>query len=287
LAAAPNSFKGWQDEVDKLVAKLGKLRLEAQKLESTKSMFSSLGSIFQDVGSEIDSATGDWIEWVGKVFSAIPELIELYTKYGELLKTVSTATQIGTTAQIANTAAKAAAIPVSAMLGATQAFSAAVVEAQAIATKQHSNELLKEMMTEMLANKIKQVGIVTSLADTTAKGGEAIAGATASGAKMPFPINLIAIALGITAVVAALATAIPKPRKMATGGVVPSGFPNDTFPAMLTSGETVIPKGKSVNLSKLEKNDQVALLEGEVIFEIGQDKLVGILKKAQKKSSIY
>lgn len=31
--------------------------------------------------------------------------------------------------------------------------------------------------------------------------------------------------------------------KMATGGVIPPGYPNDTFPAMLTSGETVTPAG--------------------------------------------
>jgi len=30
--------------------------------------------------------------------------------------------------------------------------------------------------------------------------------------------------------------------KMATGGIVPAGFPNDTYPALLTSGEMVVPK---------------------------------------------
>jgi len=31
---------------------------------------------------------------------------------------------------------------------------------------------------------------------------------------------------------------------LANGGVIPSGYPNDTYPAMLTSGETVTPPGK-------------------------------------------
>lgn len=35
-------------------------------------------------------------------------------------------------------------------------------------------------------------------------------------------------------------------QKMATGGVVPAGFPNDTYPALLTSGEMVIPKPHSL-----------------------------------------
>lgn len=32
---------------------------------------------------------------------------------------------------------------------------------------------------------------------------------------------------------------------LATGGIIPPGYPNDTYPAMLTSGETVIPAGES------------------------------------------
>ena len=34
-----------------------------------------------------------------------------------------------------------------------------------------------------------------------------------------------------------------QPTGMADGGVVPSGYPNDSYPAMLTSGETVTPAG--------------------------------------------
>ena len=34
-----------------------------------------------------------------------------------------------------------------------------------------------------------------------------------------------------------------QPAGMADGGVVPSGYPNDSYPAMLTSGETVTPAG--------------------------------------------
>jgi hypothetical protein len=33
--------------------------------------------------------------------------------------------------------------------------------------------------------------------------------------------------------------------ELAEGGVIPPGYPNDTYPAMLTSGETVIPAGQS------------------------------------------
>lgn len=52
-------------------------------------------------------------------------------------------------------------------------------------------------------------------------------------------------------------------NKMAAGGVVPPGYPNDSYPAMLTSGETVIPPKK---LPKFEDRDVRVhvLMEGRV-----------------------
>ena len=51
---------------------------------------------------------------------------------------------------------------------------------------------------------------------------------------------------------------------MADGGVIPSGYPNDSYPAMLSSGETVTPPGK---LKSQSVNVQVSvddiILEGE------------------------
>jgi hypothetical protein len=85
-----------------------------------------------------------------------------------------------------------------------------------------------------------------------------------------------------------LGNAIPgliRPRGYVQGGIVPPGFPNDTFPARLTSGEAIIP------LSNLDKYDfgrqQVAVVEGDVRFEIEGDRLVGILSKRNKKNSLY
>jgi TP901 family phage tail tape measure protein len=66
----------------------------------------------------------------------------------------------------------------------------------------------------------------------------------------------------------------------AKGGMVPSGYPNDTYPALLSSGEKIIP------LDKIQPQ-KMSFGEGEVIFRIGQDELYGILKKKVKKNSIY
>jgi TP901 family phage tail tape measure protein len=57
------------------------------------------------------------------------------------------------------------------------------------------------------------------------------------------------------------------------GGVVPPGFPSDSFPAMLSSGETVIPAAAGGKPVKMEP------MMGEVVFKIGDDELIGILKR--------
>jgi len=62
---------------------------------------------------------------------------------------------------------------------------------------------------------------------------------------------------------------------LAQGGVIPPGYPNDSYPAFLTSGETVTPVGQS------------AALGGQVRFVIEDDVLVGILNKYNNKNSIY
>lgn len=71
--------------------------------------------------------------------------------------------------------------------------------------------------------------------------------------------------------------------RFAKGGVVPRGYPNDSYPALLSSGEVVLPKNVADSLSS--RNDSSE--GGEVVFRIEQDALVGILKKATKKNSLY
>lgn len=75
---------------------------------------------------------------------------------------------------------------------------------------------------------------------------------------------------------------IAKAAQMIEGGVVPPGYPNDTYPARLTSGEVVVPPGK---LDNVLKGNQV--LEGKVVFEIEGTKLKGILRKVESIGENY
>lgn len=89
-----------------------------------------------------------------------------------------------------------------------------------------------------------------------------------------------AIVQGAAAIAAtyALFATIPKFGK---GGKVPPGYPNDTYPAMLTSGETVTPAGKKLSIER-----QSSVMEGEVVFRISGYELVGVLEKQNKKTKV-
>lgn len=82
-------------------------------------------------------------------------------------------------------------------------------------------------------------------ANTAAKGGEAVANATASGSKMPFPLNLVAIAAGVAAVIAALAAV----SGFATGGVIGgTSTSGDKKFARVNSGEMILNKFQQARL---------------------------------------
>ena len=86
-----------------------------------------------------------------------------------------------------------------------------------------------------------------SIAKTSAKSGEAIADATASGAKMKFPLNLFAIAAGVSAVIAALASI----SKFEKGGIVGgSSTHGDKNMIRANSGELILNKAQQGTLYK-------------------------------------
>ena len=87
-----------------------------------------------------------------------------------------------------------------------------------------------------------------SVTNTAAKQGESIANATASGAKLPFPANIAAIAAGIAAVLAAFSMA----GGFATGGIVGgSSITGDKLLARVNSGEMILNKDQQRNLFKM------------------------------------
>lgn len=124
--------------------------------------------------------------------------------------------------------------------------------------------------------------MATAAGVTAAKSGEAIAGATASGAKMPFPYNLIAIAAGVAAVVAALATIT---GAFANGGVVGgSQYAGDALLARVNSGEMILNGSQQKNLfNLLDKGATGNVSSGNVNFVIRGKDLHGVLSNYDDK----
>ena len=84
----------------------------------------------------------------------------------------------------------------------------------------------------------KQMETTAVVENTDAKSGEAIADATSSGAKLPFPANIAAIAAGVAAVVAALGMI---GGAFADGGIVGgSSWRGDRLLVRVNSGEMIL-----------------------------------------------
>jgi hypothetical protein len=79
----------------------------------------------------------------------------------------------------------------------------------------------------------------------------------------------------------AATSAITGVAKLKLGGIVPPGYPNDSYPAMLTSGEMVTPPGK---LPKQELSAATIELKGE--FKVRGNDLVYILDKQTMKNNL-
>lgn len=138
----------------------------------------------------------------------------------------------------------------------------------------------KENQTTAVGIGLKSAEAGVTAAAASASAGEAVANATASGAKMPFPLNLAAIALGIGAVVAALATM----SKFANGGIVGGNAKHgDRNIARVNSGEMILNKAQQGTLWGLLNGK--GSMGGNVEFKIKGSDLVGTINNYSKKIS--
>ena len=142
-------------------------------------------------------------------------------------------------------------------------------------------------------NEVKQQGIIKTAeqaaadyaetaaenAKTSAEAKGSIAGATNSGAGMPFPYNLLAIAAGVAAVLAALASM----DKFAEGGIVGGhSFTGDKQLARVNSGEMILNGRQQKNLLDMA-NGKGGAGGGKVEFKIRGTDLIGVMNNEMSK----
>lgn len=126
------------------------------------------------------------------------------------------------------------------------------------------------------------VEVANSAAKTSASAGEAISGATASGARLPFPLNIAAIAAGVAAVIAALGAIS---GAFATGGIVggsgASTTMGDNTLIRVNRGEMVLNNRQQARLFKMLDGGlslNTTSTGGTVDFRISGSNLYGSLK---------
>lgn len=134
----------------------------------------------------------------------------------------------------------------------------------------------EEMAIDAAAASQSRANAAASLSEQSALAGEAVAGATASGAKLAFPYNLIAIAAGVTAVIGALSAI----KKFASGGIVKGSLNGDRNLVGVNGNEMILNGNQQGRLWNLINHGgaNTGGQGGKVEFVISGANLKGVLK---------
>ena len=116
--------------------------------------------------------------------------------------------------------------------------------------------------------------VANSQAKVAANSAEAISGATKSGAQLPFPLNIVAIAAGLAAVIAGIAMI----GSFADGGIIGgNSFHGDNMFARVNAGEMILNNKQQGNLFRLLDGGGVASNNGTPTVKIkGSDLYVAL-----------
>ena len=112
-----------------------------------------------------------------------------------------------------------------------------IINMLSVATRTNAAAAVEDAAAQTVDTAALTANTQASVANTSAKSGEAVANATASGARLPFPANIAAIAAGVAAVVGALSIV----GSFTTGGIVGGNSPSgDKLLARVNSGEMIL-----------------------------------------------
>lgn len=190
----------------------------ASSSDRVVSAFRSLNEVMSDVDSS------GW-ERIMAVWNAITNTVDSFLSIIKTIETITELTNKLTNASVRLSDAKKNEAATDTVTTTTKISNAAAGSAATIA-----------------ATAVEQASATTEVAANTAKGASS---AGASAAKLPFPMNIIAIGGAIAAAVAAFAL-IPK---FAGGGVIAGGpTSGDKILARVNAGEMILNKGQQTNL---------------------------------------
>lgn len=246
--------------------------LSSLKFEALKTGVSNIGSFNSSIGSlharykDFDEQMKDkdsfqqFSAGLDLVVSTINTAIQTYENINKMIQLFDTISQISAAKKIATN---------STMTASDTAMTA--TESANTQVKVANDQL--ETLSELGKLGVKKAG--------------ALAGATASGASMPFPTNLIAIDAGIAAVEAAFALVF---SAFAEGGIVNSGSKTGDYNLVRVNGGEMILNGTQQKRLFNLLNGEVGYAainnkKNKVVFEIKGSKLAGTLKNYYSKTN--
>lgn len=273
-------YEDAKKKVDDLTSAYDNAARSAEQLKANstfnKKMYSGIKGTIKTIGSLNDSVVGVTSTWENmaeswndmstfkKVTSSISAVISTINEAMGAYEAVSDVVQLFGEISEASAAKKVAA-------DATEMASDTTKTALSTANSQ----------VEIANNQQEQM---SDLASVGTKQASAIASATASGAKLPFPANLAAIAAGIAAVVAAFAMI----SSFADGGIIGGNTTlGDMNIARVNKGEMILNGTQQKRLFSILDGGVSAspnnITSGNVKFEIKGSTLVGVLKNHNSK----
>ena len=273
-------YEDAKKKVDDLTSAYDNAAKSAEQLKANstfnKKMYSGIKGTIKTIGSLNDSVVGVTSTWENmaenwndmstfkKVTSSISAVISTINEAMGAYEAISDVVQLFGEISEASAAKKVAA-------DATEMASDSTKTALSTANSQ----------VEIANNQQEQM---SDLASVGTKQASAIASATASGAKLPFPANLAAIAAGIAAVVAAFAMI----SSFADGGIIGGNTTlGDMNIARVNKGEMILNGTQQKRLFSILNGNVSAspnnITSGNVKFEIKGSTLVGVLKNHNSK----
>lgn len=273
-------YEDAKKKVDDLTSAYDNAARSAEQLKANstfnKKMYSGIKGTIKTIGSLNDSVVGVTSTW--------ENMAESWNDMSTFKKVTSSISAVISTINEAMGAYEAISDVVQLFGEISEASAAKKVAADATEMASDSTKTALSTANSQVEIANNQQEQMSDLASVGTKQASAIASATASGAKLPFPANLAAIAAGIAAVVAAFAMI----SSFADGGIIGGNTTlGDMNIARVNKGEMILNGTQQKRqFSILDGNVSASpnnITSGNVKFEIKGSTLVGVLKNHNSK----
>ena len=273
-------YEDAKKKVDDLTSAYDNAARSAEQLKANstfnKKMYSGIKGTIKTIGSLNDSVVGVTSTW--------ENMAESWNDMSTFKKVTSSISAVISTINEAMGAYEAISDVVQLFGEISEASAAKKVAADATEMASDSTKTALSTANSQVEIANNQQEQMSDLASVGTKQASAIASATASGAKLPFPANLAAIAAGIAAVVAAFAMI----SSFADGGIIGGNTTlGDMNIARVNKGEMILNGTQQKRLFSILDGGVSAspnnITSGNVTFEIKGSTLVGVLKNHNSK----